>query len=112
MRKWSPGLGGRPSTATTGLATHVAWQVSFTYEQRDNLAAVVNELNRMCPAVGQGHIRKLTVASTMGPVKSGPNSSTRSSRRIPKSEQDAPAACSPLPATRLPSVIQRRWPDR
>ncbi|MFH1104816.1 MAG: 50S ribosomal protein L1 [Actinomycetota bacterium] len=52
-------------------------KVSFTREQlRDNLAAVVNELNRVRPSSAKGrYIRKLTVASTMGPgVKVDPTS--------------------------------------
>ncbi|HEY5652222.1 MAG TPA: 50S ribosomal protein L1 [Acidimicrobiia bacterium] len=44
-------------------------KVSFTPEQlRDNLAAVIDELNRVRPSSAKGRfIRKLTVASTMGP---------------------------------------------
>jgi len=44
-------------------------KVSFTGEQlRANLAAVVDELNRVRPASAKGRfIRKLTVAATMGP---------------------------------------------
>jgi len=44
-------------------------KVSFTGEQlRDNLASVVDELNRVRPSSAKGRfIRKLSVASTMGP---------------------------------------------
>jgi len=44
-------------------------KVSFTPEQlRENLGAVVAELNRVRPSSAKGRfIRKLTVASTMGP---------------------------------------------